>query len=178
VTHGKAVTALRLEGVTPSVAHRIHALETLMKPLGTLAHLGDTDSIAYWQAVRDVVPFAASAHDDERPVWRLSASPTRGAEIGSKIAAETGGEAFYDWAGGLIWVMLPPSDDAGAAIVRGSLAMGGGGHATLIRAPAAIRAAVDVFQPQDPGIAALSKRVKDGFDPLGLLNAGRMWAGV
>ncbi len=53
-----------------------------------------------------------------------------------------------------------------------------GGHATLIRAPAAARAAVDVFQPQEAGVAALSKRVKDGFDPKGILNPGRMWAGV
>ena len=53
-----------------------------------------------------------------------------------------------------------------------------GGHATLVRAPAALRAAVDVFQPQDTGLAALSKRVKDSFDPNGVLNPGRMWAGV
>src|SRR5690606_33335996 len=113
-----------------------------------------------------------------RPVWRLSASPARGAEIGSRIAGETGAEVLYDWAGGLIWVALPPREDAGASLVRGALAAHGGGHATLIRAPAAVRAAIDVFQPQDEGVAALSRRVKDGFDPLRLLNAGRMWAGV
>jgi glycolate oxidase FAD binding subunit len=175
---GTAVTVLRLEGVAPSVAHRRAALETLMKPLGTLAHLADTESVAFWRAVRDVMPFATADAGEERPVWRLSASPVRGAEIGSKVAAEAGGDVFYDWAGGLIWIALPPSQDAGALIVRGALAAGGGGHATLIRAPAAIRAAVEVFQPQDVGMAALSKRVKDGFDPLGLLNAGRMWAGV
>jgi glycolate oxidase FAD binding subunit len=175
---GTAVTALRLEGVAPSVAHRRAALETLMQPLGTLGHLADMESVALWQAVRDVMPFAIADAEEERPVWRLSASPVRGAEIGSKVAAEAGGDVFYDWAGGLIWIALPPSQDAGALIVRGALAAGGGGHATLIRAPAAIRAAVEVFQPQDVGMAALSKRVKDGFDPLGLLNAGRMWAGV
>ena len=27
-------------------------------------------------------------------------------------------------------------------------------------------------------IAALNKRVKEGFDPKGVLNPGRMWAGV
>jgi glycolate oxidase FAD binding subunit len=53
-----------------------------------------------------------------------------------------------------------------------------GGHATLVRAPAAVRAAVDVFHPQEAVLAALSKRVKEGFDPKGLLNPGRMWAGV
>jgi glycolate oxidase FAD binding subunit len=48
----------------------------------------------------------------------------------------------------------------------------------LIRGSAALRASVDVFQPQDAAVAALSKRVKDGFDPNGVLNPGRMWAGV
>jgi glycolate oxidase FAD binding subunit len=41
-----------------------------------------------------------------------------------------------------------------------------------------LRAAVDTFQPQDAGLAALTKRVKDGFDPKGVFNTGRMWAGV
>ncbi|HEX5507723.1 MAG TPA: 2-hydroxy-acid oxidase, partial [Pseudolabrys sp.] len=45
-------------------------------------------------------------------------------------------------------------------------------------APAAVRAAVDVFEPQESGVAALSKRVKESFDPKSVLNPGRMWAGV
>jgi glycolate oxidase FAD binding subunit len=53
-----------------------------------------------------------------------------------------------------------------------------GGHATLIRAPAAVRAATDVFPSQDAGLAALTKRIKASFDPTGVLNPGRMWAGV
>jgi glycolate oxidase FAD binding subunit len=53
-----------------------------------------------------------------------------------------------------------------------------GGHATLIRAPAAVRAAVEVFTPEPAALAALSARVRRSFDPHGVLNAGRMWAGV
>ncbi|MGA7021005.1 MAG: FAD-linked oxidase C-terminal domain-containing protein, partial [Pseudolabrys sp.] len=53
-----------------------------------------------------------------------------------------------------------------------------GGHATLIRAPAAVRASVDVFAPEQPALRALAKRVKESFDPKGILNPGRMWAGV
>ena len=36
----------------------------------------------------------------------------------------------------------------------------------------------DVFQPQPAPLAAVSKRVKESFDPKGVLNSGRMWAGV
>jgi glycolate oxidase FAD binding subunit len=41
-----------------------------------------------------------------------------------------------------------------------------------------VRAAVDVFQPEAPALAALTKRVRDSFDPRGVLNPGRMWAGI
>jgi len=48
----------------------------------------------------------------------------------------------------------------------------------LIRAGAAIRAAVPVFEPQAVGLAALTRRVKESFDPEGVLSPGRMVAGV
>jgi glycolate oxidase FAD binding subunit len=35
-----------------------------------------------------------------------------------------------------------------------------------------------VFAPQDTAVAGLTKRVKESFDPRGVLNPGRMWAGV
>jgi glycolate oxidase FAD binding subunit len=35
-----------------------------------------------------------------------------------------------------------------------------------------------VFAPQNVAVAALTKRVKESFDPKGVLNPGRMWAGV
>jgi glycolate oxidase FAD binding subunit len=84
---------------------------------------------------------------------------------------------FYDWGGGLIWAAMPYADEPDAASIRGAVASLGG-HATLVRAPAAIRASVDVFEPEAAGLAALNKRVKEGFDPKGVLNPGRMWAGV
>ena len=53
-----------------------------------------------------------------------------------------------------------------------------GGHATLVRAPTVVRAVVDVFELEAPALAALTKRVMESFDLTGVLNAGRMWAGV
>lgn len=177
-----AVTALRLEGFSPSVAERKRMLEALMQPFGELATLEAPASRALWAAVRDVAPFAAdrsnrSARQDEQPLWRISTAPSRGAELAAMIASAAQAQMFYDWAGGLIWVALGACDDAGAALVQRAVAATGG-HATLVRAPASVRAAVDVFAPQDAAVAALTKRVKESFDPRGVLNPGRMWAGV
>jgi glycolate oxidase FAD binding subunit len=169
------LTALRLEGVAPSVAHRRQALDNAMKSFGRLTAIEGEASARLWRSIRDAAPFAAD-QDEQHPLWRISTAPSKGAEL---VRAVGGSEATvaYDWAGGLVWLSLPPSDDAGAARVRRAVAAAGG-HATLIRAPAAVRAAVPVFEPQAVGVAALTKRVKEGFDPKGVLNPGRMYAGV
>src|SRR5207247_10954075 len=112
------------------------------------------------RATRDVMLFA----NDDRALWRISAAPMRAHEIATAIGP--GCDYFYDWAGGLIWLARAAADDAGAAIVRRAVAATGG-HATLIRAPAAIRAAVPVFQPQDEALAALTRRIQESFDPKG-----------
>jgi glycolate oxidase FAD binding subunit len=86
-------------------------------------------------------------------------------------------QMYYDWGGGLIWAAMPFAGEPDAASIRAAVAKLGG-HATLVRGPASLRASVDVFEPQSAGLAALSKRVKEGFDPKGVLNPGRMWAGI
>ena len=169
----QAATALRLEGFPPSVKHRKEALAVLMKPFGPVALLDEKESRALWRSVRQVKPFAGAAR--ERPLWRISTAPGKGHELVSLITPAA--QMFYDWAGGLIWVAMPFTDEPDVASIRGAVKRLGG-HATLVRAPAAVRAAVDVFEPQDAGLADLSKRVKEGFDPKGVLNPGRMWAGV
>ena len=168
----EAATVLRLEGVAPSVAHRKDSLAALMKPFGPVALLSEAHSKALWRSVRQVRPFAVS---QERPLWRISTAPGKGFEVAAAITPAA--QMFYDWGGGLIWVAMPFADEPDAGSIRRAVAALGG-HATLVRAPAAIRASVAVFEPQGAGLAALSKRVKDGFDPKGVLNPGRMWAGV
>ena len=174
---GGGITALRLEGFSPSVVHRRGVLQGLMKPFGDLATIDASVSRPFWKAVRDVTPFAAGREGMERPLWRISTAPDRGAELGATIAKRDEAKVLYDWAGGLLWLTLAASDDAGAARIGPAVAATGG-HATLIRAPASMRAAIGVFAPQEAGLAALTKRVKESLDPKGVLNPGRMWAGV
>jgi glycolate oxidase FAD binding subunit len=171
---GQSATLFRLEGVGPSVSHRSATLAAELKAFGAAQALPQEVSADLWRAIRDVTPFADGS---TAPVWRISTAPMQGAALADGIAQALGGAWFLDWAGGLIWLSLPPSDDAGAARLRPMVASAGG-HATLIRAQPAIRAAVAVFEPQDEGVAALSRRVKESFDPRGILNPGRMWAGV
>jgi glycolate oxidase FAD binding subunit len=165
-------TALRIEGVAPSVAARIKGLRDLLAPIGAaMEELGTLESRTFWREVRDVVPLQAGAND---VVWKISCPPTEGPAVVARIRAQRpAAEAFYDWSGGLVWLALPASADADHVLVRAALGTTGG-HATLIRAPEAVRASVPVFQPLSPALAALAARVKESFDPQGLFNPGRM----
>lgn len=169
---GQAVTALRLEGVPPSIRHRRAKLEGLLGPFGVLGALEAEETAAFWIAVRDVLPFADGG---TRAVWRVSTAPMEGAAIGA-AARGLGGAAFYDWAGGLVWLEMAdaePRPELIRAAVRAA-----GGHATLIRASADRRAAIEVFQPLDTITGALVRRMKESFDPTRVLNPGRMYAGM
>jgi glycolate oxidase FAD binding subunit len=173
----RAVTAMRLEGVAVSVAHRTRALGELVQGRGQLAVLEQVQSRALWKAIRDVTVFAAAGPAGQRCLWRISTAPASGAELGRRLAAKADVELAYDWGGGLVWAALAPSGDAGEAVVREAVAACGG-HAVLVRAPAALRALVPIFEPQPGPLAALTARVKESFDPNRVLNPGRMWAGV
>ncbi|KQY99879.1 2-hydroxy-acid oxidase [Pseudolabrys sp. Root1462] len=170
----EAATVLRLEGVAPSVAHRTGMLAKLLQSFGYVVTLDAAGSQKLWRSVRQVAPFAADSAL-ARPLWRISTPPAQAHRLVDLITPAA--QMFYDWGGGLVWVAMPFEGEADAGSIRRAV-VELGGHATLVRAPAALRASLDVFQPQEPGLAALSKRVKESFDPKAVLNPGRMWAGV
>ena len=70
---------------------------------------------------------------------------------------------------------LPPHPGPGlddAALVRDAAARAGG-HATLVRAPAAVRASVPALQPASAGVARVERAVRAAFDPAGVFETGR-----
>ena len=163
---GEAVY-LRLEGVAHSVAYRRDQLaKALKRPVEVMA---ERSSAARWRAIRDGALFV---NRPEHPLWRLSVAPSQAPGIIRRLKETLDIRYVFDWAGGLVWLEVPPSADASADAIRAAM---NGGHATLIRAPQAIRASVAVFEPQDASLAALSRRVKDSFDPRHILNPGRMY---
>ena len=162
--------ALRLEGPSVSVDTRWDDLVAHFGPRGDVDDLGERASRLFWAALRDVEPLA----DLAGPIWKISTAPSEGAAFVADLhAAEVPlARWYYDWAGGLVWLGLEGTDTHAAAI-RGALAPHGG-HATLVRADDATRALTPVFQPQPGPLAALSRRVKASFDPLLILNRGRL----
>ncbi|MCP3970713.1 MAG: FAD-binding protein [Rhodobacteraceae bacterium] len=159
---GAPMTMIRIEGFEAQVAYRAEKLRGLLGGFGEVWVERDPALVAAgWAGVRDVAPF----HDRGGDVWRLSVKPSEAPGIAARCGAEG---LLYDWGGGLVWLLVAEGCDLRARL--GDFA----GHATLVRASEAARAAQQVFQPEPGPLAAISSGLREKFDPRGILNPGLM----
>lgn len=166
---------LRVEGFEASVTYRVAELSKLLG--GEISLLDADQSAAEWRAIRDVLALAGCPF-----VWRISMTPR--AMYSGLLAAMTQNfecETQIDWAGGLCWIGLRDAQEAAkfhpavqAAVADREINEGGGGHATLLKAPNGFVANAARFQPEMPAVAALSAGLRAKFDPRGILNRGLM----
>jgi glycolate oxidase FAD binding subunit len=171
---GSDLALIRIEGPEPSVRYRAEALQQLLASPGSeISEAGDGASIMLWREIGDV----ALLPEDTPTLWRVSVPPGSGLSIVEALERELAFDWLADWAGGLLWLAADEAGDGGAAAIRQAIAASGG-HATLIHGPEALRARIEVFQPQPPPLARLTARVKDSFDPKRILNPGRMYRDV
>lgn len=166
------VTLARLEDFAASVAYRSGRLRAELGEFGAAEMLDDAASGAAWAAVRDALPLAG----EPGAVWRISVRPSAGPGVAAALERAFAAAWFMDWGGGLIWAAGPASEAAHQAVCAAARAAGG--TWMLLRAPEALRAAVAVIPPEPPALAAIARRVKAAFDPRGILNPGRMVAGL
>jgi len=170
-----AMTALRLEGFGPSVEARSRDLLRALQPMGAGATLEADESRAFWHGVRSLDALPRQGY----VLWRISVPPARGWQVQS-LLAWTDACYVYDWAGALVWAALPEDAAPGCAERIRAIARSLGGHAALIRAPPAMRAALSPADRSARAGAAdahgemrrLHARLKAAFDPRGILNPG------
>lgn len=161
VPHGLGdgpVTLLRLEGFEGSVAHRAGALARALDRFGPARRI---EGAGDWARLRDAALFAGR----EGAVWRVSVRPTDGARVASALPDAA---LILDWAGGLVWALLPEDVDLRARL------QGIPGHATLLRASDAAHARFGTFHPEPAPVAAIAEGLRRKFDPRGILNPGIM----
>jgi glycolate oxidase FAD binding subunit len=146
------------------------ALEGAIKRVAGAA-LAETDS--FWTSLREQTHEFFAGREAESPLWRISVQSTA-------PYADLGGEQLLEWGGALRWLKLPAkADDASragndAARLR-DWAQRYGGHATLFRSK---DKSIGVFQPLAAPAMALHRRLKAAFDPAGIFNPGRLYAGL
>ncbi|MCZ4280874.1 FAD-binding protein [Kiloniella laminariae] len=167
----KSVTAFRLEGHAPSVRYRLDRLEKLLESFGKGRITATTESRVLWSSLRDATPLqdeGSSLHS----IWRVSVSPAQGWRYVEALNLGPEERCFYDWGGGLIWLSLKGGNNA--VKVR-ELLEKISGHASLVRAPVDAPDRKIPTQPLGAGEHLLFKRIKQNFDPEGILNPGRLY---
>ncbi len=158
---------VRIEGMAGSVAYRAQALKALIGG----AIVSDGASAALWCAVRDVQPLQGVGG----AIWRVSVKPTDGPKVLATLAEALGKMGtdvphLLDWGGGLLWIALP-DEVAISHSLRQTVARLGG-HATRLRGTADVAD----FHPEPATVAALTRALRQQFDPRGLFNPGQMAA--
>ncbi|WP_233237406.1 glycolate oxidase subunit GlcE [Bordetella sp. LUAb4] len=121
----------------------------------------------HWTSLRE---HTHSFFGRDRSLWRIAVPPATPA-LGL-------GPTLMEWSAGQRWLSVGANGDGDGAATADALraaAQARGGHATLFR-PAHQRdiPADGVFHPLAPGVAQLTRRLKQELDPLGLFNPGRL----
>lgn len=114
----------------------------------------------FWRDLRD---HRLGFFKSDRPLWRLSLPPAT-----PRLACEH--EVLTDWAGAQRWIYSRCS----AHEIRDQVAKVGG-HAILFRHG---DEKTPVFHPLDSVRERLHRGLKKSFDPHGILNPGRQYAGI
>lgn len=154
-------TCLRIEGFAESVAERARQLAVPLEGYGSASELDAESSLSFWRDIRE-----AGALQTSEALWRAHLSPAAAAKLAYALS-DAGAEWVMDWAGAALWIGASSETD-----VR-SLVAAHGGHAMLMRAPEALRSTTPIRHPEAPAVAALSARVRQAFDPAGVLDPRR-----
>ncbi len=170
---GGSVTLARIEDFAPSVAYRSDRLRGDLAAFGAAEVLDDGASRALWSAIRDAQPLEVAA---DEAIWRVSVRPSAGPAVAAALETAFGARWFMDWGGGLLWVSGAATDQVHEAVCRA--ARDAKGTWMLFRGPESLRVANDVIPSEAAPLARIGQRVKAAFDPRGILNPGRMRAGV
>lgn len=148
--HGEGAMHVRLSGAPPAIASARHVIGGDALDPGA--------AVAWWRALREQTH---AFFTPGQPLWRLALPPT---------AAVLGmGPTLIEWGGGQRWL----SGARDATELREAAARLGG-HATLFRAGNGKPPVDGVFHPLAPGIASITRRLKQELDPAGLFNPGRL----
>jgi glycolate oxidase FAD binding subunit len=140
---------VRLSGASQAVAETIAAIGG--------ERVTSSQAVEHWRAVREL----NFATDKKVTLWRIGLPATA-------PLLDLPGDMMIEWSGQRRWLL----SDAPADAIRSAVKLVGG-HATRFRGG---DTRVAVFPSQSAVVAEWESRLRAAFDPIGILNPGRMHA--
>jgi len=172
-----SAVAVWAEGFEEAVARHLRDVQEMAGKIGLASEiLREEHHRRLWERVRD---FGA---DGDGVLYRITVPLASVAQVVTAIdqwrAAEPPARIIVHAGSGTLWLLT----DAGRAGVElfprlTALAHEHGGHGIMAAAPPALKEGVDVWGPP-PSAVAIMREVKRQFDPQGILNPGRLLAGL
>ena len=172
LTFSGPITAIRMEGATLSIDHRIKKLSNELKiTRDEAAILSKEQSDIFWEDTRNLKVFSKLKENLIRIV--VPASETF--ELLNKFK-DFEAKYFVDWGGNLIWLQL---DAINSKILNNikTIVKNASGYLTIIKIEEGLKASTDVFTI-DPIKHEVSEKIKKSFDPRRILNPGKMYIGI
>jgi len=172
LTHKGALTAIRIEGPSNSVDHRIKNLST---ELGLLENeysiLESVQTKIFWNKTKNLEIFSNSKKNLLRIVVPISETLS----VLQKMKPYDI-NYFLDWGGSLIWVEL---EKISLKILREikDITQQHSGYFTIIKVEDDLKASADIFTI-DPIKYKISEKIKKSFDPKRIFNPGKMYSGI
>jgi glycolate oxidase FAD binding subunit len=162
----ESLTAIRFEGSSHSMAARAQGFLQALAPEGKI--LSDACLPLLWSEIAQLKPFRRA-----NILWRVSVPPA----VAPHALKLFRPDCFaVDWAGGLLWI--EHNEPSLTANEVQAIARDLEGHAMLFHGPDEMRRTSAIFAPLDEATTALMQRLKQAFDPGGVFNPGRMYAGI
>ncbi len=168
LTVGGPITAIRIEGSSNSIDHRIKKLcKELEIQSNDISILEPEQSNIFWEKTRSLQVFSELKNN----LLRIVVPPSESFEVLNKIKVYEP-KYFIDWGGNLIWLQL---DNINQKILREikEIVKIASGYVTAIKIEENLKASIDVFTI-DPIKYKLTEKIKKSFDPKRILNQGKM----
>ena len=165
LAYDEAGLVARVEGSEPAVRTQIETLRAATAVESAV--MEEDESRAFWRHWRELewlVPGAGMQR------WRFSGPPTSMVRLMEALKAEGLGRWGLDWAGGLLWALLPV--DAAVGLIHRTAAR----HQALGWRFAAGTRNEEAFTPPNAGVVRMNQMLKRSLDPQDIFNPGKMFA--
>ena len=172
LTFSGPITAIRIEGSTSSIDHRIKKLTNELKVTSDeIVVLSKDQSDIFWEDTRNLKVFSKLKEN----LIRIVIPASEAFETLNKLK-DFDAKYFVDWGGSLIWLQL---DSINTKILKDikTIVKTASGYLTIIKIEENLKASIDVFTV-DPVKHEISEKIKKSFDPKRILNPGKMYIGI
>jgi len=172
LTTDGSITAIRIEGPSASIEHRIKKLcKELRVSNNEIAILEHEQSNIFWEKTQSLRVFSELKDN----LLRIVVPASEAFEVLNKIKVyET--KYFVDWGGNLIWLQIETIDSKILREIK-EIVNQASGYITVIKIEENLKASIDVFTI-DPVKYKISEKIKKSFDPKRILNPGKMYSGI